>query len=288
MPRRSPDIAVGAPIISPSCWLHQYAHQLVTTPLPRTLVITTLITAPPAYYVYTTINRLEAKYPRLNAEAASTSALRTPAFPVTHHTPHVDIFGAKVPAKALLHQRGPDGRKLSPEEAWAKHFFESPVLQLEGKLLGRFTHGPGDHGERGFHAKQTLLNGLLEVVRPPSQSSSLFLRPLSSTAPLLVSWSMPVHVVAFFRTAAIDWGYPWRMMSGGRHELSVGEPGRDGLVEVRFGSAHDYERIKDEGNSQKTIPEWTARLHRAYAMWLLDERIEALKKAAPDAEPQPS
>ncbi|KAH7039508.1 hypothetical protein B0J12DRAFT_580381 [Macrophomina phaseolina] len=256
-------------------------------PLPRALVITTLITAPPAYYVYTTVNRLEAKYPRLNPETSSTTALRTPSYPVTHHTPHVDVYAGNVPVEPLLKHHGPDGRKLSPEEAWAKHFLESPMLQLEGKLFGRFSHGPGDLGERGFHAKQALIHGGLEVVRPPSQPSSAFLRPLTSPTPLLVKWTMPVHVVAFFRKAALDWGYPWRMMSGGRHEMSVGEVGHDGTVEVRFASAHDYEWIKDEGKNQKTIPEWTARLHRAYARWLLDERIEALKRAAAsDAGPQ--
>ncbi|EOD47279.1 hypothetical protein GTA08_BOTSDO10347 [Neofusicoccum parvum] len=257
-------------------------------PLPRALIITSLITVPPAYYVYTTINQLEAKYPRLHSEAASTVALRTPSFPVTHHTPHVDVYGGTVPVKVLQEQHGPDGRKLSLEEAWAKVFMQSPILRLEGRLFGGFSSSPGDIGDHGFHAKQKLLNGGLEVVRPPTEPSALFLRSLSQPTPLLVKWTFPVQAVAFVRKAAIDWGYPWRFMSGGRHEFSVGQANRNGMVEVRFGTAHDYEYIKDEGNNQKTIPQWTARLHRAYAMWLLDERIEALKKAAADAEPQDS
>lgn len=259
-------------------------------PLPRTLFITALVVVPPGYYVYSTINRLEAKYPRLRPEAASTTALRTPAFPVTHHTPHVDIYGGKLPVRVLLEQHAPDGRKLSLEEAWAKLFFESPTLRLEGKLFGGFARGPGDCGERGFHPKQQLLHGAMEVIRAPSPPSSSaaasrFLRlPLAQPAPLLVQWTFPPQVVGFVHKAAVDWAYPWRFMTGGRHEFAVGEPDNDGLVEVRFASAHDYERVNQEGHKQKTIPEWTARLHRVYAMWLLDERIETLKKKAAEAD----
>ena len=63
-------------------------------------------------------------------------------------------------------------------------------------------------------------------------------------------------------------------------EFSVGDVDSHGMVEVRFGSAHDYECVDSEGKDQKAIPEWTSRLHRAYAMWLLDERIQALKRRA--------
>ncbi|KKY16495.1 hypothetical protein UCDDS831_g06994 [Diplodia seriata] len=261
-------------------------------PATRTLILTTLAVAPPAYYIYTTINRLEAAYPRLRPEAQhSTAALRSPAFPVTDHTPHVDIYGAKVPAAALRGRHGLDGRALSPEEAWATLFLESPALRLEGKALGSFAHGAGDAGERGFHPRQRLLNGLFEVVRPPSPSSSSatsrFLRPiaaLNQPQPLLVRWAFPPQAVGFFHKAAVDWGYPWRLMSGGRQEFAVGEPDGDGMVEVRYACAQDYERVADEGHKQKTIPEWWLRLHRVYAMWLLDERVEALKKRAAEEE----
>ncbi|KAK7740503.1 hypothetical protein SLS53_005346 [Cytospora paraplurivora] len=252
-------------------------------PFIRRLLVTGAVVGAPTYYVYTAITGLEAKYPRLQPEAASTAALRTPSaslydYPGRHHTPHVDIFGARVPAKLLQNQRDPvTGRKLSPEEAWAKLFFESPVLRLEGKLFGGGWKGAGDGGEQGFYTGQTLLNGGLEVLRPPSPPPSFL--SLSRPEPLLVQWIFPPLLVSFCRKAATDWGYPFRFMSGGRHEWSVGDVARDGTVEVRFGSAHDYEWIFSEGKDQKTIPEWTARLHRAYARWLLDERVEALKKA---------
>lgn len=250
------------------------------------LLVTSAVVAAPTYYVYSTISRLEAKHLRLQPEAASTSAFRSPStgayeHPGRHYTPHIDVYGGKVPARALEDHRDPvNGRRLNPEEAWARFFFESPVLRLEGKLLGGFSKGPGDCGEQGFNTGQALLNGGLEVIRPPSHPSSIWSLGLARPEPLLVQWVFPPHLVSFCRKVATDWGYPYRFMSGGRHEWSVGQVAHDGTVEVRFGSAHDYEWIDSEGKNQKTIPEWTGRLHRAYSMWLLDERIEALKKAA--------
>ncbi|KAL1877522.1 hypothetical protein Daus18300_002510 [Diaporthe australafricana] len=256
-------------------------------PLLRRLVITSAVVGGPAYYVHSTVTRLEAKYPRLQPEAASTSAFRATPDPVNtyqhhgkHHTPHVDIYGAKVPAKTLLGQYDhPGGRKLSPDEAWARVFLNSPVLDLEGNLLGGLSTGAGDVGEDGFHKGQQLLNGAFEILRPPSPPPSIF-HPLAHPEPLLVRWVFSPGLVASCRKAAADWGYPFRFMSGGRHEFSVGNVDHQGMVEVRFGSAHDYEWVDGEGKNQKTIPEWVARLHRAYAMWLLDERVQTLKMTA--------
>ncbi|KAI3397696.1 hypothetical protein diail_10465 [Diaporthe ilicicola] len=259
-------------------------------PFLRRLILTSAVVGGPAYYIHSTVTRLEAKYPRLQPEAVSTPAFRATPDPNKtyqqhgkHHTPHVDVYGAKIPAKVLREQHDAlAGRKLSPDEAWARLFLQSPVLQLEGKLFGGFLKGAGDVGEDGFRKGQQLLNGGFEVVRPPSPPSSIFL-PLAHPEPLLVRWVLPPQLVAFCHKAATDWGYPFRFMSGGRHEFSVGDVDRDGMVEVRFGSAHDYEWVDSEGRNQKAIPEWTARLHRAYAMWLLDERVRTLQKQA-DAE----
>ena len=52
------------------------------------------------------------------------------------------------------------------------------------------------------------------------------------------------------------------------------------MVEVGFSAAHDYEVVRSEGGAQKTIPEWVKRLHRAYAMWLLDERAKEVRRRA--------
>lgn len=252
-------------------------------PLLRRLVITSVVVGGPAYYIYSAVTRLEATYPRLQPEAASTSAFRatphnTYLHPGKHHTPQVDVYGARVPARVLQDQHDPvTGRTLGPDEAWARLFLQSPVLQLEGKLFGGFSRGTGDVGKDGFHRGQKLLNGGFEVLRVPSGPPSIF-RPLAHAEPLLVQWVFPPHLVAFCRKAATDWGYPFRFMSGGRHEFSVGDVDHHGTVEVRFGSAHDYEWVDSEGKDQKAIPEWVSRLHRAYAMWLLDERIQALKR----------
>ncbi|KAG8165963.1 hypothetical protein KVR01_004515 [Diaporthe batatas] len=253
--------------------------------LLRRLAITSAVVGGPACYVYAAVTRLEATYPRLQPETASTSALRTASantylHPGRHHTPHIDVYSARVPAAVLHEQHDPSsGRRLSPDEAWARLFLRSPVLQLEGKLFGGFSNGTGDVGDHGFHRGQRLLNGVFEVLRVPSEPPSVF-RPLAHPEPLLVQWVFPPHLVAFCRTAAADWGYPFRFMSGGRHEFSVGDVDKTGMVEVRFGSAHDYEWADSEGKNQKTIPEWVSRLHRAYTMWLLDERVRALKMQA--------
>lgn len=255
-------------------------------PLLRRLVITSAVVGGPAYYVYSTVTRLEATYPRLQPENTSTSAFRATSettyylCPGRHHTPHIDIYGARVPARVLHEQHDPQtGHRLSPEEAWARLFLQSPALQLEGKLFGGFSRGTGETGHDGFQRGQKLLNGGFEVLRAPSPRPSIF-RSLGHPEPLLVQWVFPPHLVAFCRKAATDWGYPFRFMSGGRHEFSVGDVDKDAMVEVRFGSAHDYEWIDSEGENQKTIPQWVSRLHRAYAMWLLDERVRAVRAQA--------
>lgn len=108
---------------------------------------------------------------------------------------------------------------------------------------------------------------------------------------LLLSWQLAPEPRLFFEKIA-RWGYPWRLMSGGRHEISVSEPfwekgDRDGdsegkgemMVEVRFASAHDYEVVPEEGgvDRQKVIPAWSARLHRAFAMVILDMAVRELR-----------
>ena len=113
------------------------------------------------------------------------------------------------------------------------------MLRAEAQIVAR-SRSPGDCGEHGFHKGQKLLNALFEVQRPPAQGE-----------PLLLSWTMAEDAVGFFRRVA-RWGYPWRLMDGGRHELGVGAVARDGEVEVRFSAAHDYRRVREEGKEQKT------------------------------------
>lgn len=81
------------------------------------------------------------------------------------------------------------------------------------------------------------------------------------------------------------WGYPWRLMSGGRHEISVSQSfdmedakGREPFVEMRFASAHDYKTVSEEGilRSQRRVPAWVGRLHGGYARWVLDSVVQEL------------
>lgn len=79
----------------------------------RLLVINTCAITPPAIYLYSTIRRLD-------PSTSSSIKLRTPSSgPGSYHTPHVDVYGTKVPAKLLVPQQSTlaDNRTLSPEEA---------------------------------------------------------------------------------------------------------------------------------------------------------------------------
>ncbi|KAF2136326.1 uncharacterized protein K452DRAFT_292522 [Aplosporella prunicola CBS 121167] len=247
-------------------------------PRTRALLITTLVSAPPAYYAYYTLHRLETEYPALDPTTHSTTSLRATPNPHTQHTPHIDVYGARVPLRTLLEKARRDGchcatpvppNATSPEDAWARFFLQSRGLRSEGRLAAAgsklLNRDAGDAGECGFQPGQELLNGVFGVVRAPGRAQ-----------PLLLSWAFPARARGACEALA-RWGYPWRFMSGGRHELGVGEVDKEGMVEVRFASAHDYEVVDEEGERQKTIPAWTGRLHRAWARWLLDERVRRLR-----------
>lgn len=238
----------------------------------RSLLFGAALFAPPLAWTYHTVRRLEAKYPPCPLQTASTTAFRTPIIATSGagfrlHSPYADVYATRVPVAGLeAITRDAPTTTGSIEEAWARTFLENLLLRAEGRAVGLGT--AGDCGENGFYDGQKLLNGLFVVLRPPSQGQ-----------PLLVGWTVPEGTLAFFRRIAA-WGYPWRIMSGGRHEWNVGEVDAEGMVEVAFSAAHDYEYVEAEGASQKTIPEWIKRLHKAYAMYLLDERAEEIGRRA--------
>lgn len=241
--------------------------------LRRAAQLSAVAILPPAYFVYHTINRLEAKYPPCLPESSSTLALRTPSDPATHHTPYVDVYATRVPIRGLVDSHATNSGSPSVEEAWACTFLENKLLRATGRAMSPAPPSKtADHGEGGFHEGQKLLHDLFLVLRPAGPRS-----------PLLVAWQLPDEPVSFFRRIA-HWGYPWRLMTGGRHEFGVGPIDAEGMVEVRHGSAHDYEWVEEEGNAQKTIPEWVKRFHKAYAMWLLDERAEEVRRRAREAD----
>ncbi|PYH47830.1 uncharacterized protein BP01DRAFT_354369 [Aspergillus saccharolyticus JOP 1030-1] len=289
-------------------------------PTPRLLYLLT----PPALLTFT-IHRgllhLETQYPAVPPGPASHSpALLTPAHPATQRCAAVDIYQARVPVAALLrtarktlqqaaaaaadsHRDGPetqfDASQPSLRKAWAVVFLTSPILTTEAKLVGLLRTGTFQPGDRGLsiegfghpaapdrQRKRELINGVLTVERAPDSSSS------SSSHGLLVSWTMPDAPREFFEYLAGRWRYPYRLMSGGRHEWSVSEPylvgaaaeaggdgppGEEWVVDVRFASAHDYEVVAAEGEDQKVIPGWTGRLHRGYARLLLLNAVHQIQ-----------
>jgi hypothetical protein len=248
----------------------------------RALRILTYITVPTlatSYGVHLGLNHLEDKYPALPPAAAGSAALSTPQKP-SQRCAYTDIYATRIrlealealiPESALVTDIN---QKILLEEAWARAVLSSKPLRIESSIIGLLTSrtsAPGDVGENGFSADpetgapRSLLHGLFTVEREPAQ-------PGGSNG-LLVFWGMADGPRLFFERIA-RWGYPWRLMSGGRHEMSVSEPfeikGQGRFVEVRFSAAHDYEVVPAEGKRQKILPEWTNRLHRGYARVILD------------------
>ncbi|CEP22360.1 unnamed protein product [Cyberlindnera jadinii] len=131
--------------------------------------------------------------------------------------------------------------KLTKEQL-TEHILETPALKQldsQGSSLGTFT------GEV-----------LPSKVNRNSESTLLKWR-----------WSNE-SIVGFFETLA-QYGYPWRMMNGGVHEILVISTGSDGdsnVYDVYFASAHEYKYLRDG----KFIPRWTQTLHRDYGRVILN------------------
>lgn len=228
-----------------------------------------------SYGIHLGLNHLEEKYPSL-PKAAGSTALSTPQ-KEGQRCAYTDIFATQIRLEALESRIPEIGhakeKKTALEEAWARSVLTSKPLRTEASIIGLIktrSYAPGDTGEEGFAADsntgepRALLHGLFVVEKDPAERGS---------NGLLVSWNMPDNPRLFFEKIA-RWGYPWRLMSGGRHEMSVSEPfemkGKGKFVEVRFSAAHDYEIVFEEGKKQKILPEWTNRLHRGYARLILD------------------
>lgn len=228
-----------------------------------------------SYGIHRSLSHLEEKYPNLAASAHASKELLIPRNPYTQRCAYTDIFSARMPLQALKARTQDPGKhdQTALEEAWARSMLRSKLLRVEGSILGLFTRGtftPGDIGEHGFRAgdqdkPQKLLNGVLYTQRVPGADGD--------SRGLLVAWYMADEPRGFFEKIA-RWGYPWRLMSGGRHEMSVSEPydvpGLGPVVDVIFAGAHDYEIVEEESVRQKVIPRWVMRLHAGYARLLLD------------------
>lgn len=258
------------------------------------------LAVPPAVIVYGThryLSVLESKYPAKPPSSGS-AALGIPANPSTQHCAYVDIYSARVPLRALQARSKRLGLNSNPKTnaelstAWAQVLLGTRVFRAESAVIGLFSKRSLELGDMGdtpgefspdpeTGAPREIVNGVLVVERPPMNGE-----PYG----LLASWKIPDEPRKFFEKISL-WGYPWRLMSGGRHEMSVSEP-FDGegeekalgpFVEVRFASAHDYETFASEGDlaHQKELPEWTGRLHRGYARFLLDVAVKELERESP-------
>ncbi|KAI9035544.1 uncharacterized protein KD926_003284 [Aspergillus affinis] len=264
---------------------------------PRSRLLLALALPPivVAYGTHRYLTVLETKYPARPPTSSGSAALGIPANPSTQHCAYVDIYSARVPLRSLQAHSKRLGLNENPKTnvelstAWAQSLLGTRVFHAESAIIGLFTKrrfDPGDMGDTPGEfspdpqtgAPREIVNGALVVERPPSNRE-----PYG----LLVSWKIPDEARKFFEKISL-WGYPWRLMSGGRHEMSVSEPfegeGEEKalgpFVEVRFASAHDYETFPSEGGfeNQKELPKWSGRLHRGYARFLLDVAVRELEQ----------
>ncbi|PLB52566.1 hypothetical protein P170DRAFT_434286 [Aspergillus steynii IBT 23096] len=256
------------------------------------------LAVPPAAVAYgghRYLTVLETKYPARPPSSSGSVALGIPSNPSTQHCAYVDIYSARVPLRALQARSKQLGLNQNPKTnaelstAWAQALLGTQIFRAESAIIGLFSRGGFQAGDMGdtpgaffpdpaTGAPREIVNGALVVERPPVNDE-----PYG----LLVSWKIPDGPRKFYEKISL-WGYPWRLMSGGRHEMSVSEP-FDGegeekalgpFVEVRFASAHDYETFPSEGGleSQKQLPLWSGRLHRGYARFLLDAAVRDLER----------
>ncbi|KAJ5692303.1 hypothetical protein N7462_001726 [Penicillium macrosclerotiorum] len=244
----------------------------------RVVGYTTLATAATAYGVHCGLSYLEEKYPNLSPHSVTSADLTRPHIPNQQRVAYTDIFAARIPVAALkVRARCTDrDTQTSLENIWARSILGGRILSTEASVIGFLTTGkyqPGDVGDDGFAADSRSPQKLLHGVATTQQAPGIDREGYG----LLISWIMSDEPRLFFEKIA-RWGYPWRLMSGGRHEMSVSRPytvdGQCDFVDVRFASAHDYEIIESEGpDGQKIIPMWVMRLHAGYARLILDTAV---------------
>ncbi|GAA6030298.1 hypothetical protein JCM8097_009035 [Rhodosporidiobolus ruineniae] len=268
-----------------------------------------------SYKAYTRVKELEERYPF--HQPAPDSTLLTLAPPGTR-TEDVGFVSAVVPFDWFVYPGQRDWNWISDKnyaDAFAVAFFSIPQeigrFAVFSLLLGMHPLWPLKYnvGESLFRDGHKLPGGLdLRVVEPPTmvrvrEKDDTGAEQDVALARITVEWESPPGAVRFFERLA-RLGYPFRLMSGGRHTLEVkplfspfppanattrpdhNQPSRrspDKLVEVRFGCAHDYARTggadgadgaDDDG---KKIPAWVSWAHQMYARWLLDKAVSVME-----------
>ncbi|KAK9470662.1 uncharacterized protein V1510DRAFT_422415 [Dipodascopsis tothii] len=185
---------------------------------------------------------------------------------------YCDTFTARVPG-ALVPPAGTQISSATPDSAPAVRaaladvlvrFFAAPVLQLQNTLYGHtgamFVPPPDAD----------------DVLAPGTAVGRMFRVDSTTDNSVLVRWDMPEATVGFFDSLA-GYGYPWRLMTGGYHEIYAERvPGTTGTVRLWFASAHEYAAHRDG----KTIPQWVLGLHRIYARIILRSAIASIEGRA--------
>ncbi|ODV62689.1 uncharacterized protein ASCRUDRAFT_137327 [Ascoidea rubescens DSM 1968] len=102
----------------------------------------------------------------------------------------------------------------------------------------------------------------------------------SSSNSNLLQWEIyPPSLVSFFEKIA-KYGYPWRLMNGGYHEVYIhfipnkNTNNENGKFKIYFTCAHEYNKFNHDG---KILPKFTMWLHRFYAKLLLDQAVRDIK-----------
>ncbi|KDQ49729.1 hypothetical protein JAAARDRAFT_63507 [Jaapia argillacea MUCL 33604] len=214
---------------------------------PRLLPI--LLLGPPGYYIYTESQRLTSTYPALPPHLTTTRTFHFLAVPSEKKSQYVHAGYADV--------------------------FIARVPRSALPISSRSAKG----GEKGGDGDGESLN---------EKWAKVFLveDPPSTVQPLTMSWHNPPSLIRFFEKIA-SWGYPFRLMSGGRHTLEVMMDDRsggggegEGEWVLSFGCAHDYERVNpvDGKEDGKVVPEWVGWTHKTWARWLLDGAVKELMR----------
>lgn len=112
--------------------------------------------------------------------------------------------------------------------------------------------------------------GIVNIVTNDSKTSIINSKILqtkdsknSKSTILKWQWNPTFQIVNFFEKAS-SYGYPWRMMNGGIHEILITKKSQD-EYDVWFSTVHEYNDKRDG----KLIPNWVQSLHRNYARLLL-------------------
>ncbi|BGP41703.1 hypothetical protein JCM10449v2_005694 [Rhodotorula kratochvilovae] len=172
---------------------------------------------------------------------------------------------------------------------WLQAYLCTPSVRLQARLMGEPAPPAEEGGARVFERGQLLVGGLLELTDVPAPSCSSADQCSSARdAVLHARWHAPRELVAFFERAAA-WGYPWRLLSGGRHSWEVAllssggsTAGEEQEVELRFGCAHDYEPVgaKDGGDDGKKMPPLVLWAHRVFARVLVQQAVREVRRLA--------